>query len=89
MVGRPLEHPADGVFGDGVPINGYCPCEVEGDVVTVTAVGRTPNAPGTDTFALHYLDGITVVVHVNSSEAADRAPIRAIADQLHDAAVGA
>ena len=77
------------VVGDGVPISGYCPCELDGDLVKVAAVGRTPQDLGTDTFALQYPDGITVVVHVNSSEVADRTQIRVVADQLHDAATSA
>jgi hypothetical protein len=76
-----------GVIGDGIPFNGYCPCEVNGDLVQVTAIGRSPGGLATDIFALHYLaDDITVVLHINSSEAADRNQIRAVVDAIHAAA---
>lgn len=76
-----------GVVGDGIPFNGYCPCELDGDLVSVSAVGRTPNnTVGGDTFALHFLaDDVTIVLHVNSSEAADRSQIRAVVDAIHNA----
>ena len=77
------------VVADGVPISGYCPCKADGELVKVAAVGRTPQELGSDTFVLQYPDGITVVVHVNSSEVADRTQIRVVADQLHRAATSA
>lgn len=93
LASRPIFEPAPGDFGytgvagDGIPFSGYCPCEVQGELVEVTAVGRTPGGLGTDVFALHYLaDDITVVLHVNSSEAADRTQLRAVVDAIHSAA---
>jgi CubicO group peptidase (beta-lactamase class C family) len=74
--------------GFGVPFNGYCPCTASGDGHEVTAIGRTPtgNIVGTDTHALRYADGITVVVHFNIGQSADRAQVRAVADAIHEAA---
>jgi hypothetical protein len=74
--------------GLGVPFNGYCPCTAGGDGHEVTAIGRTPtgNIVGTDTHALRYVDGITVVVHFNIGQSADRAQVRAVADAIHEAA---
>jgi CubicO group peptidase (beta-lactamase class C family) len=71
--------------GLGVPFNGYCPCTAAGDGHEVTAIGRTPtgNIVGTDTHALRYADGITVVVHFNIGQSADRTQVRAIADAIH------
>jgi CubicO group peptidase (beta-lactamase class C family) len=74
--------------GLGVPFNGYCPCTSSGDGHEVTAIGRTPNGAivGTDTHALRYADGITVVVHFNIGQSADRAQVREVADAIHEAA---
>ena len=72
-------------IGVGIPFNAYCPCtEVDGGIEPA-AIGRVPGAPGTRTVMLRYVDGISVVVNVNSNEA-DSAEIRAVANVVHDTA---
>jgi CubicO group peptidase (beta-lactamase class C family) len=74
--------------GLGVPFNGYCPCTEVGGGIEPTAIGRAPGAIGTRTYLLRYADGISVVVNVNSNEAAP-ADIQAIANTVHDLAADA
>jgi CubicO group peptidase (beta-lactamase class C family) len=81
-------HPA--VIGDHIPINGFCPCTLDGDLVSVTAVGRAPNTVGGDTVAWRFVaDDVTIVLRVNSSEATDRSQIRAVVDAIHNAVAAA
>jgi len=74
------------VYGSGVPFNGFCPCDADGANVSVIAIGRVPNSPFTNNHVLHYADGVSVVLHFNSGEVADRAPLRQLADAIHEAA---
>ena len=71
--------------GLGVPFNGFCPCTSVDGGVEPTAFGRTPSGVGTRTWLLRYADGISVVVNVNSDEAAP-GDIQAVASEVHDIA---
>lgn len=85
----PAERILDGqdVIGIGIPYVGFCPCEEVGANVSVTAIGRAPNSPFTDNHVFHYpADGVSVVLHFNSSEWVSRAPLRQLAQDIHDAA---
>lgn len=77
------------VAGREVPFSGFCPCtEVEGGYEPV-AFGRAPEDLGTLTFLLHYSDGISVVVNVNSN-GADPVDIQAVTNEIYAlAAAGA
>ena len=79
--------PTGASFGYGIPFNGLCPCQTHGNSVTVTAIGRAPSSLGTDNHILYYTaDDVSVVLHFDSSEWVDRAPLRQVADAIHDAA---
>jgi CubicO group peptidase (beta-lactamase class C family) len=81
---------SDAIFGLGVPYQGYCPCVATPDGNQVERIGRRPYAVGTDVQAVRYLDdGISVVVHFNSDAHVDRAPVLAVADAAHAAALTA
>jgi CubicO group peptidase (beta-lactamase class C family) len=80
--------PTGFTVGYGIPFNGYCPCRPDGAGMSVTAIGRAPASLGTDVHLFHYpADEVSVVLHFNSSEWVDRAPIRQIVDAIHDAAI--
>jgi D-alanyl-D-alanine carboxypeptidase len=75
------------VYGSGIPFYGFCPCEEDGANVSVTAIGRAPHSPFTNNHVFHYpADGVSVVLHFNSDEQTDRAPLRQLAHAIHDAA---
>lgn len=75
------------VFGHGIPFHGFCPCQDDGANVSVSAIGRAPNSPFTDNHVFHYpADGVSVVLHFNSAEYVDRAPLRNLAETIHEAA---
>lgn len=75
------------VFGLDIPFHGFCHCEANGANVSVAAVGRAPNSPFTDNHVFYYpADDVTVVLHFNSGEWVDRAPVRQLAQTIHDAA---
>jgi hypothetical protein len=72
------------VFGYGIPFHGFCPCQDDGANVSVSAIGRAPNSPFT---GFHYpADGVSVVLHFNSAEYVDRAPLRQLPAIIHEAA---
>ena len=50
-----------------MPTAKYCPCVVTDDGNEVSAFGRGPTAIGSTTYVVAYDDGISVVVHWNSS----------------------
>jgi hypothetical protein len=58
------------VAGREVPFSGFCPCTEVDDGFEPIAFGRAPGGIGTLTYLLHYADGISVVVNVNSNESA-------------------
>jgi CubicO group peptidase (beta-lactamase class C family) len=75
------------VYGSGIPFYGFCPCEENGANVDVTAIGRAPHSPFTNNHIFHYPDdGVSVVLHFNSDEQTDRAPLRQLAEAIHEAA---
>jgi CubicO group peptidase (beta-lactamase class C family) len=76
------------VAGREVPFNGFCPCaEVDGGFEPV-AFGRAPAAIGAVTLLLHYPDGVSVIVNMNSRDA-DFAAFYAVANAVHDIAAEA
>ena len=72
---RPLNDGVD-ISGEGVPLNGYCPCTPEGDGNVPAIIGRTPKGFGTDLHVLAYPDGISVILHYNSNEEASDLDLR-------------
>lgn len=88
----PSERAADAgdlIVALSVPVNGYCPCEPAGEGNTTEGIGRGPNAPGSDLWLIEYPDGISVALHYNSNEEEDKAAMREVADQAHQAAATA
>jgi CubicO group peptidase (beta-lactamase class C family) len=79
---------ANTFVGVGVPINAYCPCTDIDGAVQAAAIGRVPGVVGSRTVMLHYDDGISVIVNVNSNESSG-ADIRQVADQVHEVAASA
>lgn len=74
--------------GVGVPFNGFCPCtEVKGGIEP-TAYGRIVRSLGTLTYVLHYGDGLSVVMNVNS-DGAEPAELLGVVEELHDLAAAA
>jgi CubicO group peptidase (beta-lactamase class C family) len=83
---EPADNPSlDFHNGVGVPFNGVCPCRNVDGGIEPTAFGRMPSAPGSRLILLRYTDDISVVVNVNSNEAAP-ADIQAVANEVHDIA---
>ena len=75
------------VYGSGIPFYGFCPCEQDGANMSVTAIGRAPHSPFTNNHVFHYpADGVSVVLHFNSDEQTDRAPLRQLAETIHEVA---
>jgi CubicO group peptidase (beta-lactamase class C family) len=78
------------LVGNEVPFNGFCPCTEVDDGFEPSAFGRAPQSEGSLTYLLHYTDGISVVVNVNTSNAADASDLESVANEIHDlAAAGA
>ena len=84
-----LEGQVDAYHGQGIPFNGYCPCEPAADGNTPAVTGRQPNGIGNNLFVYNYPDEISVVLQYNSDEIASKADIRQIADQIHDTVAAA
>lgn len=76
------------VVGYGIPFNGYCPCEADGDGdgLSVTKFGRAGQTVGNDTQMLHFPDGISIVLHYNSQEWSTKDGLVAVSDAIHAAA---
>jgi hypothetical protein len=70
--------------GQGIPFNGYCPCEPTGDDVTPSVIGRQPNGIGNLVLVYTYPDEISIVLQYNSEEYTSKADLRKIADEVHD-----
>jgi len=66
-----------GVYVGRGAINGYCPCDPTTDPVTVRGIGMrgSDNAEGSFTQVLTMPDGISVVLHVNSTPTDDNARV--------------
>ena len=79
----------DAYQGDGVPFNGYCPCESADEGVTPSVIGRQPNGVGNVVLAYTYPDDISVVLQYNSQEYTSKEDIRKIADEVHDTVASA
>jgi CubicO group peptidase (beta-lactamase class C family) len=75
------------VAGREVPFSGFCPCTEVGGGFEPIAFGRAPAAIGTVTHLLHYADGISVVINMNSRDASF-ADIYAVTNAVHDLAAG-
>jgi CubicO group peptidase (beta-lactamase class C family) len=75
------------VYGVGTPINGYCPCaSAAGNGLTVAAMGRRPTSLTTNVSIIRFPDGISVVLHFNSDDVADRDAIWDVVLAVHDVA---
>ena len=75
------------VYGLGIPLNGYCPCEsAGGDTLNVAAVGRRPHGLGTNVTMVRFEDGISVVLHFNSDAVVDNNDIWQVVLAIHEAA---
>ena len=70
------------VHGYGLPFNGYCPCESAGagNGLDVATIGRQPSSVGQSLFMLRYPDGVSIVLHFNSGDEADRGDTRAVVE---------
>jgi CubicO group peptidase (beta-lactamase class C family) len=76
------------VYGLGIPINGYCPCEsAGGNGMDVAAVGRRPHGVGTNVTMVRFTDGISVVLHFNSDNTDDQDATWQVVEAIHDAAI--
>ena len=76
------------VYGLGIPLNGYCPCEsAGGDTLNVAAVGRRPHGLGTNVTIVRFPDGISVVLQFNSDSVVDKNDIWQVVLAIHDTAV--
>ncbi len=77
------------VHGYGLPFNGYCPCESAGagNGLDVATIGRQPSSVGQSLFMLRYPDGVSIVLHFNSGDEADRDDTRAVVEAIHAAVV--
>jgi CubicO group peptidase (beta-lactamase class C family) len=84
-----LDGQVDAYLGDGIPFNGYCPCEPSADGNTPAVTGRQPNGIGNNLYVYNYPDEISVVLQYNSQEIASKADIRKIADEIHDTVAAA
>jgi CubicO group peptidase (beta-lactamase class C family) len=76
------------VAGSEVPFSGFCPCTEVDDGFEPIAFGRAPGGIGTLTYLLHFADGISVVVNVNSDEVGF-ADFYAVVNAIHELAAGA
>jgi CubicO group peptidase (beta-lactamase class C family) len=84
-----LGEQGDTYLGDGIPFNGYCPCEPAAEGVTPSVTGRQPNGIGNNLYVYSYSDQISVVLQYNSDEVTSKADIRKIADDIHDTVASA
>jgi hypothetical protein len=79
----------DSYLGQGIPFNGYCPCEPLGEGVTPSVTGRQPNGIGNVVLVYTYPDEISIVLQYNSQEYTSKGDVRKIADEVHDAVASA
>lgn len=79
----------DAYQGNGVPFNGYCPCESSDDGFTPSVIGRQPNGIGNILLVYTYPDDISIVLQYNSEEYTSKEDIRKIADEVHDTVASA
>ncbi len=71
------------VNGTGTGLNGFCPCEPTSEGMAVSFIGRGPNSVGTTIQMYDYVqDGVSIVVHYNSSEIESFEQIHPMVEQI-------
>jgi hypothetical protein len=71
------------VNGTGTGWNGFCPCEPTSEGMAVSFIGRGPNSLGTTIQMYDYVqDGVSIVVHYNSSEIDSFEQIHPMVEQI-------